>query len=202
MWWVLFLQEFDFDIKDRKGIENQVADHLSRLEKPPVETVEIREEFFDEQIFSIVVVSERPRWYADVANFLASGWLPRDLSCAQRRKLQDGVIRRGVPEGEMASILSHCHGGAAGGHYGGNHTATNIMEAGFYCPTLYKDARAYVAARDKCQRAGNISKRDEMPLNSILVCEIFYVWGIGFMVLFLSSHSYEYILVAIDYVSK
>ena len=30
--WVLLLQEFDFEVMDRKGSENQVADHLSRLE--------------------------------------------------------------------------------------------------------------------------------------------------------------------------
>ena len=30
--WVLLLYEFDFDVKDRKGTKNQVADHLSWLE--------------------------------------------------------------------------------------------------------------------------------------------------------------------------
>ena len=29
--WALLLQEFDIKVRDRKGSENQVADHLSRL---------------------------------------------------------------------------------------------------------------------------------------------------------------------------
>ena len=49
---------------------------------------------------------------------------------------------------------------------------------------------------------GNISKRDEMPQNSILEVEIFDVWGIDFMGPFPSSGNNKYILVAVDYVSK
>ncbi|GJS62416.1 retrovirus-related pol polyprotein from transposon TNT 1-94 [Tanacetum coccineum] len=56
--------------------------------------------------------------------------------------------------------------------------------------------------RRSCQKMGNISKRDETPLNNIQVCEIFDIWGIDFMGPFLKLHKFEYILVAVDYVSK
>ena len=41
-----------------------------------------------------------------------------------------------------------------------------------------------------------------MPLNPILVVDLFDVWGIDFMGQFLFSHGYLYILVGVDYVSK
>ena len=55
---------------------------------------------------------------------------------------------------------------------------------------------------DKCQRLGKISRRHMMPLNPILVVDLFDVWGIYFMGPFPSSLGYLYILVGVDYVSK
>nr|GEU98166.1 reverse transcriptase domain-containing protein [Tanacetum cinerariifolium] len=49
---------------------------------------------------------------------------------------------------------------------------------------------------------GKISQRDEMPQNSIQLCEIFDVWGIDFMGPFSSSSGNKYILVAVDYLLK
>ena len=49
---------------------------------------------------------------------------------------------------------------------------------------------------------GNINKRNEMPLQRVLVVQIFYVWDIDFMGFFPPSFGNLYILLAVDYVSK
>ena len=77
--WVLLLQEFDLEIKDKKGSENVIADHLSRLEKPMEDERgnEIKEKFPDEQLFQVLV---QIPWYADIVNFLACGITPPEFS--------------------------------------------------------------------------------------------------------------------------
>ncbi|KAJ8770233.1 hypothetical protein K2173_011769 [Erythroxylum novogranatense] len=69
--WVLLLQEFDLEIVDRKGTENQVVDHLSRMENaesssPKAE--QINESFPDERLF--MVNDKQIPWYADFINYL------------------------------------------------------------------------------------------------------------------------------------
>ncbi|XP_070029592.1 uncharacterized protein [Nicotiana sylvestris] len=51
-------------------------------------------------------------------------------------------------------------------------------------------------------RASGISKKNEIPLTTILEIDIFHVLGIDFMGPFVSSCRNTYILVAVDYVSK
>ena len=73
--WVLLLQEFNLQIRDKKGVENVVVDHLSRLtiahntHNPP-----INDEFPEE---SLLLVENTP-WYAHISNYLAIGELPTD----------------------------------------------------------------------------------------------------------------------------
>ncbi|KAK8491391.1 hypothetical protein V6N11_073717 [Hibiscus sabdariffa] len=191
--WILLLQEFDLEVKDRKGTENQVADHLSRLDNPHNQDrdVEISDSFPDEKILFATTIP----WYAYIVNFLVSGIVPPDLSSQGRKK-------RCVPEEEQMDIMYHCHAATCGGHFGGNRTAAKILQSGFYWPTLFKDAHAFAKACDRCQRMGNISRRNEMPLQNILEVELFDVWGIDFMGPFPSSHGDLYILLAVDYVSK
>ncbi|KAL4282978.1 hypothetical protein GQ457_16G021960 [Hibiscus cannabinus] len=159
--WVLLLQEFDIEIIDRKGTENQ----------------------------------GRKRFRHNAKGYL---WDEPYLF----KQCADQIIRRCIPEEEQQMILEQCHSAPYGGHFGGNRTAAKVLQSGFYWPTLHKDAQLFCQQCDKCQKTGNISKRNEMPLQNILEVELFDVWGIDFMGPFPSSFGNLYILLAVDYVSK
>ncbi|XP_023752184.1 uncharacterized protein LOC111900537 [Lactuca sativa] len=111
--WVLLLQEFDIEIKDKSGKSNLVVDHLSWIVSTD-ESTPIHDAFPDEKLFS-------------------------------------------------AKVAPCC---------------------------------------DECQKMGSLRSKNQMPLNPILVCEIFDVWGNDFVGHFPSFSGFIYILLAVDYVSK
>ena len=196
--WVLLLQEFDLEIKDKKGCDNVIADHLSRVEhnETEKEEAELKENFPDEQLFK---VSFQIPWYADIVNYLACGVVPQEFSYQQKRKLRtdsryyiwdgpllfkrgaDMIIRRCVPENEQCKILNECHASPYGGHFSRERTAHKILQSGFYWPTIFRDCAEWVKLCDRCQKIGNINSRNEMPLKGIMVVQIFDIWGIDFM---------------------
>ncbi|XP_075480649.1 uncharacterized protein LOC142521315 [Primulina tabacum] len=76
--------KFDFEVKDKKGSENQVADQFSRLEhEDKKEEGAIQEIFPYEQLFEVNTVIP---WFVDIANFLSCGTLLPDLSYHQKKK--------------------------------------------------------------------------------------------------------------------
>ena len=80
--WALLLQEFFVDIKDKKGIEDLVADHLSRLELPKSEVkqqVQINYTFPNEQLLVVSHCDVAP-WFSDIVNYLATKVIPPHLS--------------------------------------------------------------------------------------------------------------------------
>ena len=91
--WVLLLQEFDLEIKDKKGCDNVIADHLSRVERSTEEEekVILTENFPDEQLFK---VSCQLPWYADIVNYLACGVVPSEFTPNRRgnSELTTGII--------------------------------------------------------------------------------------------------------------
>ena len=138
--WVLLLQGFDLEICDKRGVENVVDGHLSRLEKGDVieELMEIEEYFPDGQMLMVHVSLH---WYADFVNYLACNVLPPNLNSRQKKKFLhdvrfyqrvdpllfcrcvDLVIRRCVSEVEFDGILTHFHLSPYGCHFGAAKTS-------------------------------------------------------------------------------
>ena len=124
--WVLLLQEFDMEIKDKKGCDNVKSDHLSRVErnKAEKEVVGLTENFPDEKLFQL---SFQLPWYDDIVNYLACGVVHFEFSYQQKRKLRTDsryyiwndpllfkrgagiIIRICVPESEQCKIVNECH---------------------------------------------------------------------------------------------
>ncbi|KAL6325910.1 hypothetical protein AAG906_038401 [Vitis piasezkii] len=159
-----------------KGVENVVADHLSRLAiAHNSHVLPINDDFPEESLMLL----EKTPWYAHIANYLVTWkhffakihayyWEEPFLFkyCA------DQIIRKCVPEEEQQGILSHCHENACGGHFASQKTAMKL------------------------------TRRNQMPMNPILIVDLFDVWGIDFMGPFPMSFGNSYILVGVDYVSK
>ncbi|XP_073224441.1 uncharacterized protein [Cicer arietinum] len=122
--------------------------------------------------------------YLGSPTLLISRWggtIPSDFTYQQRKKFihdakfyvwdepflykrgVDGLLGRCVPEEEHEKVMWHCHDSEYG-----DRTAARVLQSGLFWPSLFKDAFNYVKKCDRCQRTGNISKRDEMPQNPVI----------------------------------
>ncbi|KAL5572311.1 hypothetical protein UlMin_021908 [Ulmus minor] len=136
------------------------TDHSAiKIEQNQESSEVINETFPDEQLF-FLTQTQLP-WYADFVNYLVSGMLPLDLTSQQKKRFlhdvkfyhwdepflfkqcADQMIRRCIPKEETDSILQQCHSSPYEGHFGGVRTANKVLQAGFYWPTLFKDAHSF-----------------------------------------------------------
>ncbi|RVW61704.1 Retrovirus-related Pol polyprotein from transposon 17.6 [Vitis vinifera] len=185
--WILLLQEFNLQIRDKKGVENVVADHLSRLViTHDSHGLPIYDDFPDESLMSIEVAP----WYSHIANYLVTGEVPSEWSAQDKKHFfakihayyweepflfkycADKIIRKCVPEQEQSEILSHCHDSAYGGHFASQKIVMKVVQSGFGGPFF--------------SRMPTLCARDVTD----------------FMGPFPMSFGHSYILVGVDYVSK
>ncbi|GKE73681.1 reverse transcriptase domain-containing protein [Tanacetum coccineum] len=174
LWWILLLQEFDVIIRDKKGAENLAADHLSRLENPHQDVLENKEIAKTYPLETLGMVTfhgdDSTSWFVDFANYHEGNFMIKGTSSQQKNKLfkdvkhyfwddpylfkicADQVIQQCVYGQEAVDILTACHNGPTGRHYGANYTAKKVFDSGFFSPTIYRDAHDLVTRCDACQR--------------------------------------------------
>nr|GEU50587.1 reverse transcriptase domain-containing protein [Tanacetum cinerariifolium] len=134
-----------------KGAENLAADHLSRLENPHQDELEKKEitEIFSLETLGMIAFrgDSSTLWFVDIANYHAGNFIVKGMSSQQKKKFfkdvkhyfwddpylfkicADQVIRRCVHGQESVDILTACHNGPTGGHYGANFTAKKVFDS-------------------------------------------------------------------------
>nr|GEV20398.1 reverse transcriptase domain-containing protein [Tanacetum cinerariifolium] len=165
--WILLLEEFDIEIKDRKGTDNVAADHLYRIENEEInDDSEVVDKFPRETLMEIDTKDDP--WFAGFINYLVSDIIPKGMTYQQKNKFfsdlkhyfweepylfkvcSDGMIRRCVSGPETHIILDQYHHGPTGGHYGLNTKAKKVLDSGFYWPTIIKEAHTQVRLCEAC----------------------------------------------------
>ena len=111
------LQEFDIEIRDKKGVENSVADHLSRLQYKETHESPINGYLRDDMLLRVI---DSDPWYTNIVNYMVAGYVPlgedkRKLkyqSCCHLwddpylyRVCVDGLLWRCVPMVEAKKII-------------------------------------------------------------------------------------------------
>jgi hypothetical protein len=219
--WVLLLQEFTFTIVVRPGKSHGNADHISRLEPLLQSQLEpLNDQLPDAALFEVDVIQTE---YADILTFLQTNRMPEDYTPAQVKFLlqrssphtliggtlykqgKDAVLRRCIFIHEIPMVLEGCHSDPCSGHFARDVTARKALLAGYWWPTMFKDAHQYARRCDPYQRTGKPTPSTAMPLVPLMALAPFEKWRIDFVGPIAPATRYgrkRYILVATNYATK
>ena len=116
----LLLQEFDLEIKDKKGVENSVVDHLSCMHCTNTQELSINDFLRADMLMK---VTDSIPWYVNIVNFMVSGYVPpgenkKKLIYESRLHLWDDPYLYRVPAAKGARIIENFHATPYGGDCG------------------------------------------------------------------------------------
>jgi len=179
------------EIEDEKGTKNVTADHLSKLTIDSTSDITPIDDYFpNESSLSIVSIP----WFANIDNFLASGFLQAHLDTQDKRKFlsnmqnfywddpylfkyyPDQIFQKSIPDNKVSSVIKFCHSEACGDHFSSKKMIAKILQYGFYRPTMFKDTYAFCKTSENCQNVGFISKHRE-SLDNLLLTLKFHTSG-------------------------
>jgi hypothetical protein len=114
--WILLLEEFDVEIRDKKGVENVVADHLSRMNRGQDDKGPIEDKMRDDHLYRVL---DKDTWMIDIIRAIRKMPLDHLDKNSQKKIISESrkYLRRCVPREERVEILRKCHSTEYGGHY-------------------------------------------------------------------------------------
>ena len=166
--------------------KNECADHLAKAASAEFMLV-------PEQVLSFVQLSSliddgmcmqevdyECNWTTPLISYLKTGVLLDEKNTARKLKVQaarfvlmkDVLYKRGftrpylrcLGHEEANYVMREIHEGICGNHSGARSLVHKLIRAGYYWPTMLKDAQAYVKSCDKCQRFNNFIRQSSEEL--------------------------------------
>jgi hypothetical protein len=217
--WMAVVQEFDLDIKPAKLVKGQ---GLCKLAAEAQDQANEDSRWENEMALwcnEVAYISPRQdSWYKDLNYLLHHGACPENLNPKERRALRlksaqyrlinlvlfqinyDGVLLRCLEREDVDKVLTELHDGPVRGHFAGNTTAHKILRAGYYWPTLFKDAHTHARNCKTCQLSVRKEKRVAIPLQPVTVSRPFE--DIIGEITPSSSKLHKYILTATNYFTR
>ena len=133
---------------------------------------------------SVQEIGIENNWTVPLISYLKNGMLLDGKDAVRKLKVQasrfvimkDVLYKRGfshpylrclVPE-EVEYVIREVHEGICRNHSGAKSLVHKLIRAGYYWPTMQKDAQAYVKTCDKCQRFSNAIRQPSEELTPIM----------------------------------
>jgi hypothetical protein len=190
------MEEFDINIVHRLGRQHGNVDGLTKAYKRMGDVSE-NDNFPDVAIISINA-EETLEEYREIIQYLNGMRFPNGATKAVRTRIthksrnhlmignrlyfqgRNGVLRQTIGKRDTSCLLYEFHDGFYGGHFARQITTEKILQAGYYWPTFFKDARDYCKSYDVCQAYAQRSTVSG-PLHPKPLVGPFEKWGINLM---------------------
>ena len=164
-------------------------------------------------------IAAEENWTTPLIAYLRSGTLPDGKDTTRKLKVQasrfvlikDVLFKRGFSRpylrclinDEANYVMREVHEGICGNHSGAWSLEHKLIRAGYYWPTMLKDAQAYVKAYDKCQRFSNLIRQPSKELTPMTAPWPFAQWELDIMGPFPTViRQLKFLVVGIDYFTK
>lgn len=156
--WIMELQQYDFEIRYRKGVLNKIADALSR--QPLADTNTDTDDFI-----LAIEDAENCAWYQDTIRLVTEKPEKKPEYCIKEGNLYRHVWTSNnftdlefsspwklcIPQSQRKQILFENHDAPCAGHLGIAKTITRISNK-YYWPRMYRDIASYVRRCSSCQK--------------------------------------------------
>ena len=204
--------------------ENEQADHLAK-------TASAKYMFIPSQVLSFIQIlplidgisvqeiSSKNNQTTPLISYLKNIMLLDGKEAVRKLKvraarfvlIKDILYKRGfshpyircLSSGEADYVMREVYKGICGNHSRSWSLVHKLVWAGYYWPTMQKDAHAYVKTCDKCQRYGNLIRQPTEKLTLMMAPWHFAKWGLDIMGLFPTAiRQLKFLVVGTDYFTK